>query len=357
MTSVPQMPGSADRSGRAATIATGGSAVEAQDLVKEYSRGGTAVAGLSFSVAAGETFGLLGPNGSGKTTTVRILVTLLRPTSGKAIVGGYDVGRDPERVRAGIGYAGQFVGVDDDLTALENLALHGILHGISHRDAWVRAEAVLETMSLTEVATVRAGRLSGGQRRRLDVAQALVHRPAVLFLDEPTTGLDPQSRAGLWEELRRLAREEGTTVFLTTQYLEEADRACDHVAIIDDGRLVSIGTPTSLKAEVGGGRLMLGFNDEATRARAATLLDGLSVVVRVEQSDPLAVSVADARRNLAPILAALDRAGLEPSSVEQAQVSLDDVFLAYTGRQPRTETPQRGATSGIFAVAHGRRGD
>jgi ABC-2 type transport system ATP-binding protein len=176
----------------------------------------------------------------------------------------------------------------------------------------------------------------------------------VVFLDEPTTGLDIQSRTGLWEELRRLSREEGTTVFLTTQYPEEADRACDRVAIIDVGRLVTVGTPAELKAAVGGGRLVLGLADEVMRGRAAGLLEGLPGVVGVSAGDPLVVSVADAYRNLAPLLAALERAGIEPSSVEQSQVSLDDVFLAYTGRQPRNEPPRRGATSGIFAVAHGR---
>jgi ABC-2 type transport system ATP-binding protein len=327
-----------------------------EDLVKEYPGGHVALAGLSFSVAPGETFGLLGPNGSGKTTTVRILVTLLRQTSGRAMVGGHDVALVPDMVRGVIGYAGQFVGVDDDLTALENVALQGILHGISHRDAWVRAGEVLEAMSLTGVAAVRAGRLSGGQRRRLDVAQALVHRPAVLFLDEPTTGLDLQSRTGLWEELRGLSREQGTTVLLTTQYLEEADRVCDRVLILDAGRLVKIGAPADLKAEVGGGRLILGFDDQATQSRAATLLHDLPGVIGVTAGDPLVVSVGDIRREVAPLLAALARAGIEPSRVEQAQVSLDDVFLAYTGRQPRSETAQRGATSGIFAAAHGHRG-
>ena len=328
--------------------------IEVENLVKEYRGSQAALDGVSFSVAAGETFGLLGPNGSGKTTTVRILVTLLRQTSGRATVGGFDVARAPQRVRAVVGYAGQFVGVDDDLTGLENLALQGIVHGISHRDAWLRAGELLEAMALTQIATVRAGRLSGGQRRRLDVAQALVHRPAVVFLDEPTTGLDIQSRTGLWGELRRLSREEGTTVFLTTQYLEEADRACDRVAIIDAGRLVTVGAPAELKAAVGGGRLVLSLEDEVMRGRAAGLLEGLPGVVGVTAGDPLVVSVADAYRNLGPLLAALGRAGIEPSSVEQSQVSLDDVFLAYTGRQPRNEQQRRGAASGIFAVAHGR---
>jgi ABC-2 type transport system ATP-binding protein len=334
----------------------GGLAIEVEGLVKEYRGGRAALDGVSFSVVAGQTFGLLGPNGSGKTTTVRILVTLLRQTSGRAAVGGFDVDREPEAVRRVIGYAGQFVGVDDDLTGLENLALQGIVHGISHRDSWTRAKEVLEAMSLGATATMRAGRLSGGQRRRLDVAQALVHRPAVVFLDEPTTGLDIQSRAGLWEELHRLGRDYGTTVFLTTQYLEEADRACDRVAILDAGRVVKQGAPSELKDQVGGGRLLLGFGEPPDGARARRLLEGLPGVIAVTEGDPLVVSVADAHRDLLPVLAALGRGGIEPASVEQAQVSLDDVFLAYTGRQPRSEAPQRGATSGIFAVAHGRRG-
>ena len=328
--------------------------IEVENLVKEYRGGQTALNGVTFSVSGGETFGLLGPNGSGKTTSMRILVTLLRPTSGRAMVAGFDVARAPQRIRAIMGYAGQFVGVDDDLTGLENLALQGIVHGMSHRDAWVRAGELLEAMTLTQIATVRAGQLSGGQRRRLDVAQALVHRPAVVFLDEPTTGLDIQSRTGLWDELRGLSREEGTTVFLTTQYLEEADRACERVAIIDAGRLVRVGAPAELKAEVGGGRLVLGIEEEVTRRRAAGVLDGLPGVVGITAGDPLVVSVADAHRNLGPLLAALERAGIEPSSVEQSQVSLDDVVLACTGRQPRSEPPRRGAASGIFAVAHGR---
>ncbi len=332
------------------------SSIEVAGLVKDYPGGRRALAGLSLSVGAGETFGLLGPNGSGKTTTVRILVTLLAMTSGAAAVGGYDVASQAGRVRGLIGYAGQFVGVDDDLTAAESLALQGMLHGLSHQDAWVRCGEVLEALSLADVAATRAGRLSGGQRRRLDVAQALVHRPRVVFLDEPTTGIDPQARAGLWDELRRLCREEGTTVFLTTQYLEEADRACDRVAIIDAGRLVRAGTPASLKAEVGGGRLTLAFDDAATEARAARLLRDLASVVGVEAGDPLVVSVTNPRADLAPLLAALGKAGIEPTGVEQSQVSLDDVFLACTGHRPRAEAAQRGATSGIFAAAHGRRG-
>jgi ABC-type multidrug transport system ATPase subunit len=270
-------------------------AVEVTDLVKTY-RGASAaaVAGISFTVGRGEIFGLLGPNGSGKTTTVRILVTLLRQTAGAALVGGFDTSREPAQVRRQIGYAGQFTGVDDDLTVTENLTSAAMLQRVPHNESWRRAEALIEQFALTGVAKQRASRLSGGLRRRLDLARALIHRPAVLFLDEPTTGLDPQSRGALWDRLRSLAGD-GTSVLLTTQYLEEADRACDRVAIIDAGRIVISGTPRELK-------------------------EGIAI-----------------------------------TAAEQAQPTLDDVFLRYTGSRPRPEAPVSGGVSGIFAAAHGRR--
>jgi ABC-type multidrug transport system ATPase subunit len=226
-------------------------ALEAANLVKAYRGGGrAAVDGISFAVAPGMVFGLLGPNGSGKSTTVRVLVTLLKPTSGTARVCGFDVARQPERVRPLIGYAGQSTGIDDDLTAAENAAFHGMLHGLPHNEAWRRGDEVLAASGLGDVAGIRAGRLSGGMRRRLDLSLALVKRPEVLFLDEPTTGLDPQSRAALWAQLRRY-RDDGMAILLTTQYLEEADRACDLVAIIDAGKLVAEGPPHALKADLG----------------------------------------------------------------------------------------------------------
>jgi ABC-2 type transport system ATP-binding protein len=265
-------------------------AVEVTGLVKTYRGGGVpAVAGITFGIAPGEIFGLLGPNGSGKTTIVRILVTLLRQTGGTARVGGYDTRRDPLEVRKLIGYAGQFTGVDDDLTVAENLAVAAILYRVPHNESWRRADRLMEEFALTAVARQRASRLSGGLRRRLDLARALIHRPSVLFLDEPTTGLDPQSRAVLWDRLRS-AKQDRTTVFITTQYLEEADRLCDQVAIIDAGELVVEGTPAGLKAGIG---------------------------------------------TPAP--------------------TLDDVFLHYTGARPRSEAPEAGATSSVFAAAHGRR--
>jgi ABC-2 type transport system ATP-binding protein len=332
-------------------------AVEAEDLVKVYPGGTAALAGVSFAVGRGEIFGFLGPNGSGKTTTVRILVTLLRKTRGAARVAGFDTAADAHRVRQVIGYAGQLVGVDDDLTASENLAMTGFVHGLRHDQSWRRAADLLDAFSLAGAGGVRAGRLSGGLRRRLDLAQALVHRPAVLFLDEPTTGLDPQSRTALWAQLAGLRRD-GTTVFLTTQYLEEADRACDRVAILNDGRLVTVGTPASLKEQAGGGSLRVSLRGEPGRWRAAVVLGSMPGVVRVkpgEPGEPLVVYVRDARASTAPLIRLLDAEGIGVTAVEQAQASLDEVFLAYTGDRPRAEPAVTGAVSSVFTAAHGRR--
>jgi ABC-2 type transport system ATP-binding protein len=335
----------------------GTTAIVVEDLTKVYPGGKAALAGVSFAVDRGEIFGFLGPNGSGKTTTVRILVTLLRKTSGVAWVGGFDADRDPDRVRELIGYAGQSVGVDDDLTVRENLALGAVLHDVPREESRRQMELLLDVLSLVEVADVRAGRLSGGLRRRLDLAQALVHRPSILFLDEPTTGLDPQSRNALWGLLRHVS-ENGTTVFITTQYLEEADRACDRVAIVDDGRLVRVGTPRDLKEEVGGGRLMLTLVGEAGSDRAAEALGSSPHVTRVQparRGEPLVVYVDDAAVSVAPVLRLLEAEGIEVVALEQAQASLDDVFLRYTGEQPRVEARVEGAVSGMFASSHGRR--
>jgi ABC-2 type transport system ATP-binding protein len=337
-------------------------AIEAHDLVKVYPRGKHALAGVSFSVDRGEIFGLLGPNGSGKTTAVKIFVTLLRKTAGAATVGGFDTDSQPAAVRRLVGYAGQSVGVDDDLTVAENLAFSGFLHGVRRDSAWRRATELIEAFSLADVAGQRAARLSGGLRRRLDLAQALVHRPSVLFLDEPTTGLDPQSRRALWERLRQLSHE-GVTVFLTTQYLEEADRACDRVAILDQGRLVRIGSPAALKEEVGGGRLVLTVPDPADLKRAADALAAAETVVRIQadgqpngQADGrLVVYVRDAPASVAPIIGLLAAQRIRVASVEQAQASLDDVFLHFTGDRPRAEPRVRGSVSSMFAAAHGRR--
>jgi ABC-2 type transport system ATP-binding protein len=335
----------------------GTTAIEVEELTKVYAGGTAALAGVSFVVDRGEIFGFLGPNGSGKTTTVRILVTLLQKTSGVARVGGFDTDRQADRVRELIGYAGQSVGVDDDLTVRENLALGGVLHGVARDESWRQGGRLLDVLSLGDVAGVRAGRLSGGLRRRLDLAQALVHRPSVLFLDEPTTGLDPQSRNALWELLRHVS-ENGTTVLLTTQYLEEADRACDRVAILDGGRLVRVGTPRDLKGEVGGGRLMLTLVGDTGSDRAARALGSSPYVTRVQPGrpgEPLVVYVEDGPASVVPVLRLLEAEGIKVAALEQAHASLDDVFLRYTGERPRAEATVEGAVSGMFAAAHGRR--
>jgi ABC-type multidrug transport system ATPase subunit len=335
----------------------GAPAIEVEELQKVYPGGATALAGVSFAVGRSEVFGFLGPNGSGKTTTVRVLVTLLRQTSGSARVGGFDTAGEPARVRELIGYAAQATGVDDDLTVHENLALQVLLHCASPAEIKEPAEQLVEALGLSELLNQRVGHLSGGLRRRVDLAQALVHRPDVLFLDEPTTGLDPQSRGALWAYLHTLSRD-GMTIFLTTQYLEEADRACDRIAIIDQGRLVKIGAPAELKREVGEGRLLLTLADEDDRRRAGDLLAACPTVARVEprrQGEPLVAYVHDVRASAPALIQMLADEAIEIAAVEQAQTSLDDVFLRYTGSRPRVEAPTGRAVSGLFAAAHGGR--
>jgi ABC-2 type transport system ATP-binding protein len=330
-------------------------AIEVENLVKAYPGGKTALNGISFTVEPGEIFGFLGPNGSGKTTAVRILVTLLRATSGAARVSGFDVGSMASRVRQSIGYTAQATGVDDDLSVHEHLVLQALLHGLPpSREQQRLIGDLIEAFGLSDVANQRASRLSGGLRRRLDIAQAMVHRPAVLFLDEPTIGLDPQSRGALWQQLRR-ASHDGTTIFLTTQYLEEADRACDRVAIIDVGRLVKEGTPAALKEDVGEGRLRLTLANGTDPASAARALAACPEVLSVESGDPLVARVRGVGPSLAPIIRLLDDADIRLADVEAEQATLDDVFLRYTGRAPRAEAPAAGAVSSLFAAAHGRR--
>lgn len=328
-------------------------AIEVQDLVKVYSAGTRALDGVSFSVGAGEIFGFLGPNGSGKTTTVRILVTLLQKTSGIARICGFDTNREARQVRRAIGWAGQSVGVDDDFSVYENIGRPALLHGLPHEEMAKRATELLDAFSLTEVANQKARQLSGGMRRRLDLAQALVHKPKVLFLDEPTSGLDPQSRNALWEYLDRI-RGGGVTVFLTTQHLEEADRACDRVAIIDHGRLLTVGTPSELKAEVGEGRIEVTLRNTEDVSLAAAAIADLPAIARVQSRQPLVIHVRDVGASVALVVRCLDEKGIRIASVDIARASLDDVFLRYTGERPRTETRVDRAPSSTFATAHGR---
>ncbi len=331
-------------------------AIEVKDLVKVYPGGARAVDGLSLRIAEGEVFGLLGPNGSGKTSTVRILVTLLDRTSGSVRIRGLDLPGEAARVRNIIGYAGQFTGIDDDLTGRENLLLQGRLHGLTGAVAERRAAELLEIMSLTSVAGVRASRYSGGMRRRLDLIQALVHSPPVLFLDEPTTGMDPQSRMALWQYLDRLRRD-GMTILLTTQYLEEADRACDRIAIIDRGKLVKTGSPAQLKNELGADRVTLTVTSalsEDTYERASRVAAGLADTARVEQIEPLILSVRQAGATLPAIMRHFEENEIRIVTIRNSQVSLDDVFLRYTGHKVRPDPGiSRPAMSAAFAALHG----
>lgn len=334
------------------------SLIEVQDLVKVYPDGTRAVDDVSFEVNQGEVFGFLGPNGAGKTTTIRILVTLLPKTSGSARVGGFGVDEDPESIRNMIGYAGQFIGVDVDLTGKENLVLQGRLHGMGRKDAERRAGELLELFALTEAADKRAGAYSGGMRRRLDLAQALVHQPRLVFLDEPTTGLDPQTRTALWRHLEEINRG-GTTIFLTTQYMEEADRLCTRLAIIDHGRIVVTGSPTKLKSEVGGDVVTLELAEEGNGAlverakRAVAGFPGAGDPTVLDHG--LAVPVAEAGRSLSDLVRRLDEQGVPIAKLSFTTPTLDEVFLKYTGERMRVEETGR-AQSSMAPMARRRRG-
>jgi ABC-2 type transport system ATP-binding protein len=307
-------------------------AVEVEGLVREYKGGVRAVDELDLQVSTGEIYGFLGPNGAGKTTVVRVLTTLLRPTAGRALVAGFDVVRQGDDVRRSIGVALQEAAIDPLMTGRELLRMQGALHGFSGREARSRAVALLDRVGLTEAGDRRVGGYSGGMRRRLDLALALVHRPRVLFLDEPTTGLDPTSRAALWREVRSL-NDEGTTVFLTTQYLEEAEQLADRVGIIARGRLVAEGTPANLKARIGSPTIHveLAHLEDGPRAREA--LAGLGELEDEVAGEPtrVAVRAAGGHAAIAPVIRALDARGVTVESVEVQTPSLDDVFAAVTG--------------------------
>lgn len=309
-------------------------AIETVDLQREYPArrgpGLRAVDGIDLAVEPGEVYGFLGPNGAGKTTTVRMLVTLLRPTGGRATVAGFDVATQPADVRRRIGVALQAAALDLLMTGREMLELAATLHGIAPADVEGRGRDLLERVGLSAAADRRVGTYSGGMQRRLDLAMALIHEPEVLFLDEPTTGLDPTSRMTLWEEVRRL-RDEGTTVFLTTQYLEEADQLADRVGIIARGKIVAEGTPATLKAEVGAPHLDVTLADEGHRDAAHDVLARFGDGRPPAGGCDLSVSLPDGSAGLAPIVRALDEAGVQVASLDVKEPTLDDVFLAKTG--------------------------
>ena len=304
-------------------------AVVAENLQKRYGNF-VAVDGVALQVAPGEIFGFLGPNGAGKSTTIAMLTTILRPSGGKAFVEGFDVERNAKEVRMTSGVALQEIGMDDMMTAQEVLTLQGRIFGMSSKQAGRRADELLDLVDLRDVANKRVGKYSGGMRRRLDLAVALVHRPSILFLDEPTTGLDPASRRTVWNEIRRLNSEAGMTIFLTTQYLEEADSLGDRIAIIDHGKIVAEGRPAELKAELGTSSIVFRFDRHGMVQKAVDHFRAHGMDPKTEKLE-LRLYTADAASKVPSIVAELDRAGIEISSLTLAEPSLDDVFLQVTG--------------------------
>lgn len=322
------------RSHAATTITRLSPIIAVEKLTRTYPGNIQALRGVNLSIRPGIVFALLGPNGAGKSTLVKILTTLSRPTTGHARIVGHDVVREPERVRRVIGLVAQKSAVDLEATAAENLTLQGQLYGMSGTNVRLRVSSLLERFGLAHAQKRIARTLSGGMQRKLDVAMGLIHQPQVLFLDEPTTGLDPEARADMWSEIARLTHEDGLTVVLTTHYLEEADHLAQEVAILDHGQIVVEGTPEGLKAELRGDAIQVELADACPESRIRAALQGLDSLLRELLIDgrSLRARVDSGASTLPALLVALDAAGIHPSTATVARPSLDDVYLRYTGR-------------------------
>ena len=327
--------------------------IQVDNLVEVYGDGTRAVQDISFTVKEGEFFGFLGPNGAGKSTTIKILTTLLRKTSGSVTVAGHNLDGEPQEIRKIIGVQSQETVVDGDLTGRENLILQGHLQQMRGDELRGRVDELLKLVELQDVAQKRARNYSVGMKNRLDLASALVHRPKLIFLDEPTTGLDPQGRAAIWTYLDKLNQEEGITIFLTTQYMEEADRLCRQLSIIDHGKIVVSGSPAELKREVGTDSITLslenGGSKDELNAKAKQILGGIQGVANVIDSDGgLTVYAKNAGFIIADIVRAFDSNRIRLSSVSFSSPTLDDIFLQHTGRRIRPEELVKTPASGMF---------
>ncbi len=316
------------------------------DLFEVYPDGTKAVNGISFNVEEGQFFGFLGPNGAGKSTTIKVLTTLLKKTSGSVNVAGYDLDKDAAAIRKVVGVQSQETVVDSDLTGRENLVLAGNLQGMRGDALRKNVDSLLDLMQLKDVADKRAGRYSGGMKKRLDLASTLVHEPKLLFLDEPTTGLDPQSRAGIWEYLEKLNKDDHITIFLTTQYMEEADRLCKNLAIMDTGKIVARGTPGELKRHVGADTITVSV-DSDVKTKAKEILKGMRSIREVIDTDEGMTAYArEAGSIIADIVRAFDEKGVTLKSINFSQPTLGDVFLEHTGRRIRPEELLKQGTGG-----------
>ena len=313
--------------------------ITVKNLIEIYSDGTKAVDDISFNVSEGEFFGFLGPNGAGKSTTIKILTTLLRKTSGTVSIAGYDVEKQAAAIRKIIGVQSQETTVDGDLTGRENITLQGHFHQMNGDEIKKRVNELLVLVGLESAAEKRARNYSGGMKKRLDLATALIHKPKILFLDEPTTGLDPQSRSAIWSYLEKLNKEEGITIFLTTQYLEEADKLCKRLSIIDVGKIVASGSPIELKREIGADSIRLSLeNCEKDKEAAKELIKSLTNVNQILDSEEcLLVYAKNAGLLIADIVRALDSSDIRLTSVTFSSPSLDDVFMKHTGKRIRTE--------------------